>query len=161
MIEAGRRGGGLRDKAFRLVLATLFGGLVLGVILLPLAEGAVTGSCSTVVERCAADPSCSDCTSTITRRRRERSRRGLQEGDDDDGDDDGGASSAGAGGGGSELCSTRYPSLVSGGAVSFCGRVGAAKCCEFSDNDAASTCMDDPLSAEAWYAPNVSREPSP
>lgn len=141
MIKGGRRGGGLGDKAFRLALATLFGGLVLELIVLPLTDGAAASSCSTVVDRCAADPFCSGCTSTITRRRRERSRRGLQEGGDDD---------DGAGGGGSELCSARYPDLVSGGTVSFCARVGTAKCCEFSDNNAASACLDDPLSAEAW-----------
>lgn len=145
MIEGGRPGGGLHDKAFRLALATLFGGLVLGVTVLPLAEGTATSSCGNVAERCAADPFCTGCTSAMTRRRRERSRRGLQEGDDD-GDDDASASSASA----SDLCSTRYPSLVSGGAVSFCARVGAAKCCEFSDNDAASSCLEDPLAAEAW-----------
>lgn len=158
MVDGRRRG--LFGKALCLAAATVSGGLLLGAANLPLAGAATSSSssggggvpdsaCSGVKERCLADPFCTGCTTGIGSRRRERSRRRLQQQSGGD-DDANGSSSEQEQEASTELCSSRYPILVSGSGVSFCERVGAAKCCEFSDNDTASTCLEDSLTAEYW-----------
>eukprot|EP00752_Nemacystus_decipiens_P007154 g6406.t1 len=154
-------------KTLRFAVTTACGGIVLSAASLPLASAATSSSssgsgggggsgvsssaCSGVAERCAADLVCTGCTVAIGTRRERRSRRRLQQqSGDDDADDDGEQQQQEEPEESTELCSSRYPILVSGSGISFCERVGAAKCCEFSDNDAAATCMDDPLSAEYW-----------
>lgn len=142
MIDSRPRG--TAGKAFGLALATACGGLLLAVSTLPVVGATTTtssssgvfepASCGTVDARCAADPFCTSCTSSAGGRA--RSRRRLQQGNETEV--------------ATELCADRYPSIVTGPAVSFCARVGAARCCEFSDNDAASECLDDPLTAEYW-----------
>lgn len=156
MIDGRRRG--IFGKVLSVAVASAPGGLVFGVANLTLSRAATSSSaptagdvsysaCATVEERCTADPFCAGCTAAIGGRRKGRSRRRLQLQTGDDTDDNSGQEGAGAP---PELCSARYPILVSGSSVSFCERVGVAKCCEFSDNDAALSCMADPLSAEYW-----------
>lgn len=119
-------------------MATFSGGFILGVANLPVARAATSSAssgdgapCSDVAARCAANRSCAGCTTAIGSRR--KARRRLQEEEVS-----------------TELCSSRYPILVTGSDISFCERVGAAKCCEFSNNDVALSCMEDTLAAEYW-----------
>eukprot|EP00903_Cladosiphon_okamuranus_P005918 g5849.t1 len=162
MVDGGRRRG-LFGKALCLAMAAVSWGLMLGAASLP-AVGATTSSassgvvggvapdsaCGGVAERCAADPFCSGCTTAIGGRRKERSRRRLQQQAVDNDADDGSQQQGGEEEVSTELCSSRYPILVTGSSVTFCERVGAAKCCEFSNNDVARSCMEDPLAAEYW-----------
>lgn len=150
MIDGRRKA--LLGKVLLLAMANASGGLVIGGASLPLAMAATSSAssgggtadssaCVAVADRCAADPFCTGCTTAIVGVR--KTRRRLQQQQQQDNDEEMEVGSA-------ELCSSRYPSLVSGSDVSFCERVGAASCCEFSDNDTAAACMEDPLSAEFW-----------
>lgn len=157
MVDGRRRG--LAGRAPFLAIAAAFGGLILGVVNLPLARAATSSAssgggglpsssaCSDVAERCAADPFCAGCTIAAGGRRRERSRRRMQQQSGNDTDDGSSLTEEEVA---PELCSSRYPVLASGSGISFCERVGAAACCTYSDNDAALACLDDPLSAEYW-----------
>lgn len=171
MVEGRRRVvGGEKTPLHRLAVATGFGATLLGAALkLPLATATTTTSssnatssgdngmtdtyygygdsvCRDVAVLCAANVFCVECSAPLLEL--------LIGGGDDDGDssedDDDSAATVTDDEASSGLCSTRYPSLVSGDDVSFCGRVGTAKCCEYSNNDIASACLDDPLVAEVW-----------